>query len=254
MQTLPMRAVFTTAIVATLIAAVAVALFHLIVTEPVIEQAITMEEQLHASDVMHEEPIVSRDAQHIGLIVGFLIYGMTWGLLFAVVYTLAQHKLPGATPAERGIVLAVLGYLAIGLLPFIKYPANPPGVGEPESIGFRQAFYIVVLLLSVASAAGSLALGRILARGRSAAQVSLVIAALFVAFGLAVYFVLPVSPDEIRLPAQLIAEFRLRSIVGVTIFWVVLGAVFARRAQALAADTGPRVAPVLPWAGNDGRP
>ncbi len=242
MHTVPMRSVFTTAIVASLVAALVVALFHLIVTEPVIEQAITMEEQAHASEGMHEEPIVSRDVQRVGLIVGFLIYGLTWGLLFTVAYTLTQDKLPGTTPSERGIVLAGLAYLAIGVLPFLKYPANPPGVGEPESIGFRQTFYMVILLLSVASAAGSLALGRAIARGRSAAQVGLVTTAFFVVFGALVYFVLPANPDETRLPAQLIAEFRLRSIVGVTIFWLVLAAVFARRAQTLAPNPRPQVA------------
>src|SRR3954452_17130975 len=121
--------IFKAAIVAGLAAGLLVALFHFVITEPVIEQAIDLEAQRKAAEGMEEMEVVSRPVQQAGLFLGFFIYGLIWALLFGVVYTLAQRILPGSTPGRRGLALALVGYWCLGLAPFLKYPANPPGVG-----------------------------------------------------------------------------------------------------------------------------
>src|SRR5918912_1320475 len=106
----------------------------------------------------HEEPMVSRELQKVGLFVGFLIYGLTWSLLFGAVFSVVQRWLPGSTVFKRGALLASAAFWAVALFPFLKYPANPPGVGDPETITFRQSMYLLILLLSVAGTAIAFAL------------------------------------------------------------------------------------------------
>jgi Probable cobalt transporter subunit (CbtA) len=48
-------------------------------------------------------------------------------------------------------LLGVFGFVAAYLTPFIKYPPNPPSVGDPETIGRRTALYLVLVLLSIAA-------------------------------------------------------------------------------------------------------
>jgi predicted cobalt transporter CbtA len=213
------------AIVAGVIAAVVVSALHLVATEPLIEQAIALEEQMHASD---EAPIVGRDVQRVGLVVGFLLYGVTWAMLFAVVYHLTQRWLPASTSARRGLILALVAYWAVGLFPFLKYPANPPAVGDPETIAYRQALYVGLLVLSIAGAAVALALARWLSqRSGSGFRPFLGAIAFLVIFAAVVYFVMPGNPDEVTLPADLMAGFRYLSLIGLTLFWAVLGVTFA---------------------------
>jgi predicted cobalt transporter CbtA len=205
--------------------AVVVAALHLVATEPLIEQAIAIEEQMHASD---EPPIVSRDVQRTGLVVGFLLYGLTWAMLFAVTYHLSQRWLPASTAARRGLILALAAYWSVGLFPFLKYPANPPAVGDPDTIAYRQALYVGLLVLSVAGAIAALALARRLSQSNGSAMRPVAGAVAFIAiFAAVVYSVMPGNPDQIGLPDDLISGFRALSLIGLTLFWVVLGLGFA---------------------------
>src|SRR5207244_4115068 len=87
-----------------------------------------------AADDTHEEmPIVSRDVQKLGLFLGWFLYAVGWACLFGAIYFLAQKWLPGSATWQRGLAMAALAYWAIALLPFLKYPANPPGVGDPAT-------------------------------------------------------------------------------------------------------------------------
>src|SRR5262245_65217599 len=68
-------------------AGLVVGLFHYVATEPVIEQAITLESSAHP-DGADEPPVVSRETQRGGLIVGWLLYGLFVGIIFGTVYVL----------------------------------------------------------------------------------------------------------------------------------------------------------------------
>lgn len=231
------RSTLGRAILAGVAAAIVAAALHLVATEPLIDQAIAIEEQTHASDAA--APVVSREVQRVGLVVGFILYGATWATLFAVVYHLAQRWLPASTAARRGIVLAVVGYWSVGLFPFLKYPANPPGVGDPDTIAYRQALYVGLLALSVGGAAIALALARRWARARGPGAGSSLAAIAFLAmFAAAVYVLMPVNTDAINIPREIISSFRALSLLGLTLFWAVLGVTFAsltRRAEGRAA-------------------
>jgi predicted cobalt transporter CbtA len=225
------------ALLAGLVAALVVAVFHLIATEPVIDRAIGIEEQMNPG-YGEEAPVVSRDMQKAGLVLGLLLYGAIWALLYGVVYHLTQGWLPATTVGGRALMLAVMGYLSVALLPFLKYPANPPGVGDPETITYRQGLYVGLLVLSVVCVWLAAVIVRLVrGRGASSAIAWLAAGGFVVAFAAAVYVLLPANPDPLEMPEELMTAFRGLSLVGLTLFWAVLGVTFAalsRRSQALA--------------------
>ena len=127
------------AFIAGLAAGLTAAVFHLIVTEPLIDQAIELEEQHLAAEGEgeeeaageHEAPIVSREVQKGGLVLGLLMYALVWSALVGVIYHLAQQWLPGEDERRKRLLLVLAAYWSVALFPFLKYPANPPGVGGP---------------------------------------------------------------------------------------------------------------------------
>ena len=92
MRELTLGRVLLYAVIAGLAAGLLVTIFHAIVTEPVIDRAIALEEQAAANNPMpatdqHEEPIVSRAFQKsAGLLLGYALYGLTWALFFTLVF------------------------------------------------------------------------------------------------------------------------------------------------------------------------
>src|SRR6266508_4508465 len=123
------------AVVAGILAGLIVTLFHEIITEPVIDQAIALEEQRAAQNPtaamdQHEAPIVSRAFQKTGgLLIGYMLYGTTWALLFTLAFFPLQSWLARFGLWRGTLLLAGLVWWAIILVPFIKYPANPLVVG-----------------------------------------------------------------------------------------------------------------------------
>lgn len=222
---LPLGSVLKAALLAAIFAAMVTAGFHSFATEPVIERAIALEEaHAHAMGEAEEPPVVSREVQRGGLILGYGLYGLAWGLMFGVAYMAARRFLPAAE-GRRALWVAAIAYVCVGLLPMLKYPANPPGVGDPGTIEYRQGLYLALLGLGVLAGAVSIAVARM--RQQNAMQ-SLVASAavLLVAAGL-LLALLPGNPDEVTVPLDLLSQFRLFSVVGVTLFWGVFAVGFA---------------------------
>jgi predicted cobalt transporter CbtA len=226
----PLGVVMRAALVAGLLAGLVAAAFHFFFTEPFIERAIVLETLRHQAEGTYEEPMVSRGAQQVGLFVGFLVYGLTWSLLFGGIYHVVQRWMPAWSTPKRGLLLAGLSYWAVALLPSLKYPANPPGIGDPDTITYRQILYVSLLGLSVAGTAVAVGLGRALQRGVWP------ILGLLGLVSAAMYVLLPANPDRVELPADLLA-FRALSLGGLTLFWGVLGLVFG---LLLRRQTEPR--------------
>lgn len=223
--------VLKAALVAGLIAGAVVAGFHWLLIEPVIDRAIVIEERLsRAQGAPAEEPVVSRATQRVGLIVGFLLYGAIWGLLFGVLFHFTGAWLPATWPrAVRGFLLALLAGWSVAVFPFLKYPANPPGVGDPETIGYRQALYFGLLGLSALGTVMALRLHRLLASRGSSARApgqAVLTLALYAVYSAAVYAAMPANPDPVRMPADVIWTFRAISLAGLVLFWGVLGGAF----------------------------
>jgi len=230
------------AVVAGLLAGLLVAAYHFTLTEPVIDRAITLEEQRAAAQGGHEEqPVVARDVQKgLGLFLGWALYGALAGVVFGGVFTLAQGKLPGDSVWRRGLALAGLAFVGVALLPFLKYPANPPGVGDPDTHSFRVAVQLVFLALSVAGAVGAVILYRVLAR-RPATHAWRWPAALgaYVAYAAAIYVLTPPNPDAVNAPADMVTAFRALSLGGLALLWAVIGLLFGLFVRLFSRQAAP---------------
>ncbi|MFN8524698.1 MAG: CbtA family protein [Chloroflexota bacterium] len=217
--------IFKAALIAALAASLSAALFHAVATEPVMDRAIAIEEEHAAAAGEHEEPMVSRRAQKVGLFAGFVLYGLVWALLTTVVYRAGQGWLPGAGSRWQRVLLVTAGYWSLALFPFLKYPANPPGVGDPDTIGYRQGLYLLALVLATAGTALSLALARRLSG--SGIRAWGVPAGCLAVYSAVVFLALPGNPDEVGMPMDLVSLFRGLSLAGLTLFWGIFAALFA---------------------------
>ncbi|MBI4333974.1 MAG: CbtA family protein [Chloroflexi bacterium] len=209
------------ALLAGLAGGAVLALFSLVFTTPLIDQAIELEQGQPGT----VEEGFSRGVMKLGMVLGFIIYGVFLGILFGSVYGLFDTLLPGQSDKSRIAVLAAAAYWAVSLFPFLKYPANPPGVGGLETIQFRQTTYLVLLGLSLATTVMSLALMRKLRGIRPGSWiVGVGFAALLAA---PVYFFLPPHPaPPVTVPVSLLWGFRALSIAGLTLFWLALAVAF----------------------------
>jgi predicted cobalt transporter CbtA len=236
--------VLKASVVAGLIAGAVIAGFHSLLIEPVIERAIALEERLSQTrGEVHEAPVVDRGTQRWGLVLGFMLYGAIWGLLLGLLMYLTQGWRPTTWSFMRySLVLAALLGWSVALFPFLKYPGNPPGVGEAATVGYRQALYLGFIGLSVVGTALAVGLLRLLNRPtRATAQGRRrwpLAAAFYATYAAAIYAALPANPDPVEMPADLVWTFRIISFVGLMLFWMILGGV----AGWFARDTSPVLA------------
>ena len=113
----------------------------------------------HMAD--HDEPeLVSPSVQAgLGLFVAVLVFSAAFGGLFGLAFAIAYGRTSGTfTPQALSVVIAAVGFVSVYLVPNLKYPANPPAVGEPETIGIRTALYFVMIAISLAAMIASLAI------------------------------------------------------------------------------------------------
>ena len=126
-----------------LIAGLLVGGFHNLFTVPVMERAIALEEARAVTDppaaAGAEETPVSPGGQRIGMVVGTGIYGLILGLVFAGGYTLLRRAQPNWQPLALAATVGILGFWALSLFPFIKFPVNPPGVRRCRDVGVPPA-------------------------------------------------------------------------------------------------------------------
>jgi hypothetical protein len=192
--------------------------------EPVLSRAIALE---GPSD---GEGPVSRETQKLlGMPAGFLLVGLALGLLFAAVY----RALPAAGTAwQRSTALAAGGFVALALIPQLRYPANPPGVGDPDTIAGRTGSYLLAVALGVAVVAGcALALRRLRVTGLPPAVRHTSVAALSVLVVGVGYALLPDSGDAVDAPAALVYDFRIRSLGLLALLYALLGALFGAASE-----------------------
>jgi hypothetical protein len=192
--------------------------FAFVFGEPRVQDAIEIEEagSAHAG-VSFTPPIghisdwvVDRDEQRGGLFLATALYGIAIGGLFAVGFAALRGRGTRRSDWQLSTRLAAALFVAFVLVPFIKYPANPPAVGDPETIGARTEYYVVLL---VGSLLALLAAARVMWSIRDDAE----------PFALALPDVQEIPPD---FPAPLIWEFRLSSLGTQAMLWAALGVGF----------------------------
>jgi hypothetical protein len=242
-------------------------LFGRVFAEPYIQKAIDYEAGRHAAEELldhaageHEHAeLFSRTVQaNIGMGVGMIAFGLGMGVLFALVYTVCLGRVGRLGPRPLALLVAAAGFVGLYLVPFLRYPANPPAVGEAETISERTSMYLLMVLCSVVFLALAVWLGQRLSARFGNWNASLLAAAAFVvaigivmaglpSFGLpgngqagatATETPLPLVDDQgvIRypgFPADVLFYFRLYSLAGQLVLWTAIGLLFAPMADRL---------------------
>ncbi len=246
-----MRTLLVRGLIAGLLAGLVAAVFAYVVGEPQVDAAIALEE---ANAGHHaEEALVSRDIQRtVGLLAAHLGIGLALGGLFAVAFAVIYGRLGGFSVRAYSALLAGVAFVAVTLVPFLKYPANPPAVGQTGTVGSRTELYFVFLALSVITAGLAVTAARSFA-DRFGGWVASGIGVLGYAVVMTVCAVLMPSVNEVPddFPATLLWDFRLASLGGLTVLWLVLGAAFGtlvHRALAPTPSAGAAEAPAAPTA------
>ncbi|WP_019855741.1 CbtA family protein [Actinopolyspora mortivallis] len=230
-------------VLAGLVAGAAAALVALLVVKPRIRAALRIEqERAHAGGGhahSHEE-MFGRLTQVIGGMVAAVVVAVALGALFAVVFARLRHLLPARTEFGRTVQLAVVGFFAWSLLPALKYPANPPGVGGTDTVTYRTVTYFSVILAGVVIVALAYLLrGYCLRHGWSSPATVTVTALAVTLLSVLVLWAWPDNPDPIPadVPAGLLWRFRLSSLAELATLWGVLGLVFGLLSERRVAAT-----------------
>jgi predicted cobalt transporter CbtA len=173
------------------------------------------------------DEMFSRGTQQLGGMAAAVLYGVALGAAFTVAYAAVRHRLRAADDWRAAVGLAVAGFVAVFLLPFLKYPANPPAVGDPDTIGRRTVLYLLAVGWSlVATWAGWRAWRALVGRGLGVHQAVPATVAVWVALAAIGLVALPGNPDPVTAPATLIWQFRLATLAGAATLWSVLGMTF----------------------------
>jgi predicted cobalt transporter CbtA len=148
------------------------------------------------------------------------------GGILALVYAATRGRVGPVRPRTAAGVLALVGFVVI-LVPFLKYPANPPGTSDGGSIGQRTGVYLVMLLSSVLVAVLAAALARHLATRTGTWTATVVGVAAYLLVMVVIGALLPpVDETPADFPVTLLYEFRVASVGVHLVLWGVLGLVF----------------------------
>jgi putative cobalt transporter subunit CbtA len=196
-------------------AGLAAGLVAFVFGEPLIADAISLE-------TGHGDALVSREGQRAGLFLATSLYGLATGGLFALAFATARGRTPARSDARLAAGLAAALFTAVVLVPFLKYPASPPGVSHPESITERTMLYLMLVASSLLA---------LLAASRTARSAGR--AAGLAVFAVTVACVLLVLPSAEAAPGShseaLVTGFRLASLGVQTVMWSSLALFFVTR-------------------------
>jgi predicted cobalt transporter CbtA len=199
------------------------------VGEPQVERAIAFETSMDQARGEAAEPeLVSRKVQKgIGLLTGVVVYGAAIGGIFGLVFAFAYGRIGVTSPRALAALLAGMVFVAIVVVPTLKYPANPPSVGNPDTIGLRTGTFFLLMAFSIASMILAVQIGRHLSHRYGAWNGSLLAAGLFVVLMSVVFHFLP-AIDEVpaSFPATLMWRFRIASLEIQVVMWTTLGLLF----------------------------
>jgi predicted cobalt transporter CbtA len=232
--------------------------------EPQIERAIAFEEQTAAghqapvdkkdshgqhshgaaaSQVQADEPeIVSRSVQsNAGFLTAAVIYSAAVGGLFSLVFAFAYGRVGPLGPRATAALLAAAAFLTIAIVPALKYPPNPPAVGDPDTIGYRTLLFYLILAISIAALTLAVVLRRRIVAVHGAWNASLIAGGFFVAVIAICLFVMPdfnETPDNF--PANVLWRFRIASLGTQAVIWATIGLLFGALTERSLANRNVR--------------
>ncbi|WP_405722270.1 CbtA family protein [Streptomyces sp. NBC_01537] len=260
------------------VAGLLVFVFARIFAEPQIAKAIDYESGRDAAQAALDKAagltveaagpdLFSRTIQaNVGIGVGMVFFGMAMGALFAVAYTVCLGRVGALRARTLALLVAGGGFLGLYLVPFLKYPANPPAIGHEDTIQARSALYLIMVVCSIAFLVGAVWLGkRLQARFGNWNATLLAVAAFVVAIGIVMLILpplghlaynkdnfgnhatetpLPLTDSKGTIvysgfPADVLFAFRFYSVAAQLILWTAIGLAFAPLAERLLRPSRP---------------
>jgi hypothetical protein len=197
--------------------------------EPEIDRAIAFEEQAaRAAGEMTMPELVSRPVQSgIGLFTGVVVYGSAMGGLLALVFAYIQGRISQLRPRATSLLIALAAFVTISIVPAIKYPANPPSIGEPDTIAYRTELFLAMLAISIGALIAAIAVARRLRHRHGTWNACVVAGACFVAAITIADMALP-SLNEVpaAFSAVVLWRFRVASLGVQLVLWTMIGLLF----------------------------
>jgi hypothetical protein len=207
--------------------------FAYVFGEPQVQRAIDFENTLGG----HDPEVVSRGVQRtLGLLTGTVVMGVALGGLFSLVFAYAYGRLGNLGARATAALLAAGAFLTITVIPFTKYPANPPTVGNPDTIDKRTVLFLAMIAITVLAAVAAARIRRDLLGRTSAWNATLLAAAAFIVTVAVAQLILPVVHETPPgFPADVLYRFRLASLGINLTLWTTIGLGFGAVAERMIA-------------------
>ncbi|WP_435212812.1 CbtA family protein [Streptomyces sp. bgisy034] len=231
MNSVTVRTLLVRGMLAGIGAGVLAFVFAYLVGEGPVDAAIAFE-----SANSHEhggEELVSRSVQSTaGLATGVLVFGVAIGGIVALAFCFALGRIGRFGARATAGLTALAGFLLAYLVPILKYPANPPAVGNPDTLDKRTILFVLMIALSVLLGIAAILLGRRLAPAWGNWNASIAAGVAFVAVVAIAMVVLPSGENTPKgFPATDLWEFRLASIGVQAVLWSTFGLLFGFLAE-----------------------
>lgn len=212
-----------------------------VAVEPYIEHAIELEMRntAQSGQVMNPAEFAAyRFWQKGGEIIAGTILGLSIGSLYGIVFAYTRGSISGTNNKKKALIVASIMWFVLFLMPALKYPPNPPVVGNPETIYYRQSLYVAFLAISGFSALGLAFLYRKMASSNTKKAI---IPSAYAAIMAGAYLIMPANPDPINAPIDLVIGFRITSAITISMFWALLGVIFGTFWDKLNPDETARI-------------
>lgn len=204
--------------------------FAFVFAEPLVQDAIDIENARAAHASL--QPVlahisdwgIARPEQRAGLFLATTLYGLGVGGVFALAFAVVRGRGRPRDDWQLSVRLAAGLFAAVVLVPFLKYPASPPGATDPATIDQRTWLYLAMLaggvLALVAAARVMWAVPDDTAPWRRPVSGAATFVALSVLLAVSLPGVHEIPRDY---PASLLWEFRLSSLGTQAVLWTALG-------------------------------
>lgn len=125
------------------------ALFVRFVTETQIGFALRFEAATGIGAGPGEAARFSRSTQHWGGMAATLLYGIILGIVLGVAVAALHHRIASHDEFGRAARVATGAFVALVVIPGLKYPPSPPTVGDPDTVSQRASDYLLLVGASI---------------------------------------------------------------------------------------------------------
>jgi len=235
-------------LLAGLVAGLLAGLFGFAFGEPSLDRAVELESHAQGGEHSGAEEAFGREEQKAGLFLATTLYGAAMGGAFGLVLAYMRGRAAPRSEWSRSLRFAATIFAGAVLLPCLKYPPNPPGVGaDPATLTARTTAYLAMVVLSLLAVLFAWRLSREL-EGLAKPTRHLLVGAVLLFFWALLLILLPGFGGVGEAPADLVWNFRLSALGTQAVLWAGIGCVFGllgeraetRESSTIVAEGGSR--------------